>query len=446
MQTIVAQTIYKYKMLTPGGSVLAAVSGGADSMAMLHCLVSLGYAVHVLHIEHGIRGEASRRDADFVREYCKKHAVPFRVVSLDVPAYAAEKGLNTEQAARILRYQALRAWAAQLDCPIAVAHHQNDQAETVLLHLLRGSGLEGLCGMQSVNGDIIRPLLFVSREDILAYCRENSLAFVTDETNSDTLYTRNRIRHELLPLLESYNPRITQALCRTAELLSGDAQALEAQTEQLSKELLTCSQDSISLPVKELESLLTGLRRRLVRKAIFLLQGPEDTEQQHIDAVLALPGLQSGKKLHISKGLLVKHSAGKLLFYKTEPQKNAFTLPFEVGKTYDLGSRTVFSAKVDSMEANLSHCAFLDADKLPSPLTLRSRQTGDYIYPLGMEGKCALKKYLIDHKIPAETREELVLLAHDSEILAVVGHFISRKAAVEAAGRNILKITIREKN
>jgi len=444
--TIVRDTILKYNMLQPDSQVIAAVSGGADSMAMLHCLAALGYLPVVVHVEHGIRGISSRADSDFVKQYCRERNIPFRLVSVDVPAYAAENKIGTEQAARALRYEALRDAAAELSCPIAVAHHIDDQAETVLLHLLRGSGLNGLCGMQPVADGIIRPLLFVCRKQIEAFCKENALPYVTDETNTDITYKRNRIRHELLPLLKEYNPDITASLSRTADLLQGDALLLEQQTETLAEKLLTQNENTIIIKANLLRNLPVGAQRRLIRKALTLLRGPQDIEQKHIEAVVQLLQGQSGKRLSICNGIGCKLSYNQLAFYTELPQKSAYCYPFLPNKTFLFGEIEVQGKLTAKMGRHTAHCEYLDRDKLPHNLQLRTRLEGDYIYPLGMTGRAKLKKYLIDRKIPSEQREKLVLLAHESEILAIIGLTVSRHAAVEQSSQNILKIVTREIN
>ena len=260
---------------------LLAVSGGADSLALAHCCAQLAAqgwgAYSVCHVEHGLRGAEALRDMQLVERFCAEYKLPCFVEHVDVHALADAEHLSTEDAARRLRYDALRRVAAKVGASaIVTAHHEGDQAETVLLRLLRGAGLDGLAAMRPRQGDIIRPLLELPRAFLEQYCEANSLAYCHDSTNDDTAYTRNSIRKELLPLLaERYNAEIVRALARTATLLSEDADLLTSLADSAYMRLARRETDVLTLALKQLLAEPRPIRLRVLRRAYFELGGAE---------------------------------------------------------------------------------------------------------------------------------------------------------------------------
>ena len=269
-------------LLPPGSRVLCAVSGGADSMCLLHLLWSrrADWQLEVLaaHYEHGLRGEESRRDAAFVTDWCREHGIPCRTEQGDVPGYARQKGLGIEAAARELRYDFLRRAAEALGCDrIATAHNADDNAETLLLHLTRGSGGAGLGGIPPRRGSIIRPLLRCSRDEIEAYLRQNAVPHVEDSSNRSDAYARNLLRHQVTPVLRRLNPAFVQAAGRTAELLRRDEECLS----RLAEDFIKSWYDGESLPLEELTKLHPAIASRVLRQ---LCTG--SLEQSHVDETL----------------------------------------------------------------------------------------------------------------------------------------------------------------
>ena len=275
-----------------GKKLLAAVSGGADSMCLLHLLWSRGFDVTAAHFEHGIRGEESLRDAAFVRDYCVEKGIPFVISRADVPAYAKEKGLGLEQAARELRYAFLEETAARLDAErILTAHTLDDNAETLLFNLTRGSGTAGLMGIPKERGPILRPLLGVARAEILAYLEENGVPHVEDSTNETDDYTRNLLRHRVIPVLKAINPRFPEAAARAAFLAERDEALLSSLAEDFLRR--EYKDGAIALPALRAEhpavasrvvrALIPGLSMAQVEDVLAFLEGSEY-------ALLDLPG------------------------------------------------------------------------------------------------------------------------------------------------------------
>ncbi len=434
----VKEYIEKYNMLLPGAPVIVGFSGGADSTALVFLLHKLGYQVTAVHIDHGIRGEEAQRDAAFTRDFCRKYAIAYFIEHLDIPAFAKTSNLSLETAARQERYRLLQKYAASLHAPVAIAHNKNDQAETVLMHLLRGSGLTGLCGMQPVSGNIIRPLLTVTREEIENFNKKNNLSHITDSTNSDITFTRNKYRLCLLPQLRTFNPDAVAAIASCAELLSGYKELIDITMQQYARELLSVQEDSVTL--KLTDGLPDIVKFELIRLAISRLKGhPADIERIHTENTAALWHKQAGREIHLPGGIIARRGYETICFsYAKEPFAAKFD--FIPEKTYPWhNGQTVSSCFVSAMGKHEA-CEFLDFDSLGSGLTLRTRQSGDFIYPLGAQGKCSLKKYFIDKKIPQQQRGEIPLLARGSEILAILGCTVSSRAAVKTTTKNIIKI------
>ena len=276
-----SQTLAKDCELDTTGPIVVGVSGGPDSLCLLHCMHTLGYEVIVAHFDHGLRPE-STTDAKKVEDFSSKYDLVFETESEDIAAYAKENGLSIEEAARERRYPFLYKIAEKHQAQaVAVGHNADDQAETVLMHLLRGAGLDGLSGMRmrSYNADwneqipLVRPLLQTWREEILAYCEEHELEPLIDSSNTDTVYFRNRLRHELLPDLETYNPQIKPQLWRMADTLAGDREVVEQHINTVwDKVLVEDSQDSLAFSRPAFLEKNLGVQRRLLRRALTQLR------------------------------------------------------------------------------------------------------------------------------------------------------------------------------
>jgi tRNA(Ile)-lysidine synthase len=455
MEKLIVNILQQKCHLDRHKAILAGISGGPDSLVLLDILNKLGWQIIVAHFNHGLRSEATK-EADFVRGLAAKKGLPYIEDQADTASFAASNALSIEEAARHLRYGFLFAAAQQHQAQaVVVAHTADDQVETVLMHFIRGSGLSGLRGMPycslpntwSQQIPIVRPLLDISREEILSYCLDHQIEPVTDPTNQDLVYFRNRIRHELLPYLESYNPAIKSVLHRTAQVLAGDYEFLARMTEAAWNDCLKeQGLDYLALNRPRLLEEPLGIRRYLVRKAISLLRpGLRDIDFQMVERILALLENQPARgRLDVGAGLfvLLEGSTAWLAFWAADlpdagwPQisydrDGCSVLELKPPGKLSLNNDWVFHAQeseggLDIYPGAVSNTdpfrAWIDADRIGYPLLVRCRRPGDRFLPLGMGGKSVkLSDYLINVKLPERARSRWPIVASGDEIVWIPG-------------------------
>ncbi len=418
-------------------AVLVALSGGADSVALLDAMNALLQkgeisALFAAHVNHGIRGERANADEAFCVSLCKSLGVPLSVFRVDATAFAKERRMTLEEAARTLRYDALREAKAQTgaDC-ILLAHHANDQAETVLMHILRGCGLAGLCGMQARKGDLARPLLGVSRAEIDAYLSQNGLPHCVDESNETNDAFRNRVRHEILPAMQAENPAIVLTLCRMADLVSQD--------ESYLSELATAAQKTVlkgdSLDAAALDALPHPLKARVVHR---LLQ-PNVTETD-VQSVLRLCSMRTGARISLSDGRTAWRDSSRVTL-GVYPARSAYEVPYSDFGDAVLPCGVVYAQSVKAfLKPHDETEAYLDRDALCGDLMFRTRRDKDRMFPLGASGSRLFSDVLTDKKIPREMRD-MPLLCTGNEVLWAVGVSVSERVRVRETTKRILRLT-----
>lgn len=477
----VQRTLQRHRLLHPGQEIVVGVSGGPDSLCLLHVLHTLAPALrvrlHVAHLHHGLRGAEADADAAFVRETAAAWGLPFTLERADIATQAGHSGASLEEAAREARYTFLARLAAAVGAPaVAVGHNADDQAETVLMHFLRGSGLAGLRGMQprskwpTINSQtamgnlcLIRPLLFVTRREILDYCAMHGLAPRFDRSNEDTTFFRNRLRHELLPLLESYNPQMRRILGSTAAVLADDYELLRG--ELLAAWPAVVVQESGPRLVFDLDAwrhLPTAMQRSVLREAIHRLRGSlRNVNFVHVDNARTLlhEGL-AGDRMTLPAGLEVAlgydrfavGDEGVQLPVDHAPQMDAAWLPLSAPGTTSLAGWILETALLDpanlppDWQANADPWqATLDADVLGPTPALRTRRPGDRFQPLGMTGRSKLLAELFTNaKVPAPARDRWpLLLTTAGDIAWVCGLRVDERAKVTAATTAVMHINLR---
>lgn len=398
------------------GKIAAFVSGGVDSMVMLDMLVKSGADVFVVHVNHGIRKEADS-DCRFVQMYCEQIGVPFVSYSFDIPKLASQFGRSIETEARLRRQEVMQQLLAGKKADkVALAHHADDNAETVLMHVLRGCGVDGLKGITQ-SESILRPLLNFTREQITQYAEQNGVPYVVDKTNFDSTYTRNFIRHEVLPLVKTRYPGAVEALNRLAE---NATELLGAVDSQLDYSLIVQNENEVRLSLKAFESPFVA--NYVIAAAKKLM--PIDVTKAHIVNVLNLKNAESGSKAELAGSLKAYKEYDSIVFCFDKP-KFEFCVPFTQG-AIKLGKFTIKITPVSPEP--IKGKTIIDAD-LPLGIVFRNRKEGDKFIPYGGKSK-SLKKYLIDKKVPQRLRDDLVCLCDGDDVLAVVGVEISDKCKI----------------
>lgn len=435
----VRKEIIKY--VEAGLELVVACSGGADSIALTDALWRLqpehGYKLTVMHVEHGIRGQEALNDAEFVKRFCAERGLKFVCRHVKAAEYAEQQGLSLEDAARKLRYKEL------FDCAdinnsayVVTAHQADDQAETVLMQLLRGSGTAGLGGMQIQSGRIMRPLLFVRRSELEEYCRECNLQFCHDSTNDDLRYTRNRIRLELMPYLEAkFNPQLKKTLGQTAQLLRADDVFASCAAQKFYADHVKKQPEGVICWTDALNTAFEAVRTRVIRMMWEQVACGGELGFEHIRSVLALAvNGSSGKNIALPGKTAAVYSYGSLCICKKQalkddiPTDGKFAVSLNTselsGKEAEIvlpdGRKLVLS--VSTTQGKLTaNSAAVPLDMAGEKITVRTRSSGDRFYPYGSSGSKKLKDYFIDTKVPRGMRDKKILVTAGNNVLWIIG-------------------------
>lgn len=465
----VRKDIERENLLYPGARIIVGVSGGADSVCLLKVLLELkkdyGTELMAVHVNHGLRGEEAYRDQEFVENLCREWSVPVKAYFVNIRRLSEKLGISEEEAGRTARYRIMETVLRKTGFDlIAVAHNMQDQAETVMMNILRGAGIDGLCGIPVKRGRIIRPLLNVSRCEIERYLRENNISFCTDSTNKGVEYTRNRIRNELFPRIEElFGVDPVNQLVRLSKSASGDRDYLEEAARRLYSEAVITDSDEIVLSTVILRSLPDAMLKRIIRIAWERINNSrKNLEAVHADQVMVLcRNNLTGKEIHLPGGFSANISYDRLILKKRG--KNIFR-PF----SYPVkpGGRTVVGEANGALDSRVltreefmekgwyvknkesSNVQFFDLDRLGNDVVIRSRREGDRIRPYsgkaGAKGFTAgekkLKEFFIDKKVPAEERDRIPLVASGGRIAWIVGMRTSEEFRVREDTKNILML------
>lgn len=439
----------KEGLLPEGSPVITGVSGGADSICLFFVLQEitqrLGCSFSAVHVHHGIRGEEADLDEAFVRQICEEQGVPLRVFHGDVPDLARKEHLSLEEAGRRFRYACLEEAAGDdPDTRIAVAHHLDDQCETVLMNLLRGSSIHGMCGMPVKRGRIIRPLLCADRSEIEAFLERNGLNFRTDESNFSTDYTRNRIRLELLPYLrKQINPAADRHIAALAASMRDVSAYMERQAQEAAAQIVSEEKDSYRISCKGFSGCDRALQRELLRYVLDRTGGLRDIGQVHIESLRELFEAGTGTSISLPHRLkAVKEYDAVVLQREALQEELPAEIPVPVpgtagGISFSLEESPEGGLQVEQIPKNRCTKCF-DYGKIDSELVLRHRREGDYMV-IGQGQRKSLHRILIDDKIPRSMRDSILLLADGSHILWIpAAGRISEAVKITAQTRQIL--------
>ncbi|MGN0572440.1 MAG: tRNA lysidine(34) synthetase TilS [Acutalibacteraceae bacterium] len=438
----VRATVEKYGMLRKGAKVVAAVSGGSDSMAMLYILNLLkkefGFELCAAHVNHGLRGESADRDERLVAEKCAELGVPLHVLKADVAALAAEKGIGVEECGRQVRYDFFNSIGSGIT--VATAHNLSDRVETFLFNFARGGALRGLCSVPAVRDNIIRPLIDCSKAEIVEFCNKNSIEYATDETNSDVHYSRNRIRHNVVTELEKINPSFQLCASRCIDSLNED----EAFLRSLSNNIIDESKKDGGYDASVIANAPAPVKKRALIGIIERESGITP-ENKFINSLCAL--LESSGNMQINGGITVRVRKGTLDFPPESEQPE--TAVFIDGKAV-FGSAEIETEIININAINnlqnfskqvLDYC--LDCDKIVGKLTVRSRTAGDKITIASRGCTKSLKKLFNELSVPPEKRNSVAVLADDCGVVFVEGVGCDKRAAVTGATKRMAAVKIK---
>jgi tRNA(Ile)-lysidine synthase len=496
LESKVIDFIERHSLVSPGDRVVVGVSGGADSVCLLHVLAKwregLGMKLHIAHLNHQLRGVESEADANYVSDLAGSLGIPVTIDRQDVADYRLGKNLSVEEAARELRYAFFARVAGEVGAnQIAIGHTRDDQVETILMHILRGTGVTGLCGLapcspmaydsqgrswpasplslrvKRSNLLVVRPLLDISREETTSYCQEHQLDPRIDSSNVSLSFFRNRIRLKLLPQLRQYNPSVDQALLRLADIAKESSVFIEQQASVLWDEVARQENNAIYLDRKQIANLLIALQRQLLRTTVTRLTGDtRDIEASHIEAARSLLDKPVGKTISLPHGIICKGGYDEIVIASPPsvisseawqsqlppcpfpPLPGEFPLKVP-GNTVFPGWKVIASI-IRGREDSLSNTsegtyrsnlvADFDLHNTGTELFIRQRQPGDRFQPLGMDMPKKLQEFMVDAKIPRSWRGRIPIVCSPQQIIWVVGWRIDDRGKVTEASKEILRL------
>ena len=435
----IGQFIQKKINVSSGARLILGVSGGVDSVVMLHVLSSLDYKCVVAHCNFHLRSEESNRDEAFVKALAESFRLPFLKTDFDTREYARQQKISIEMAARDLRY----AWFEKIRKEqnaeaIAVAHHADDSVETFLMNLMRGSGLRGLKGIEPINGNVIRPLLCCTRGEIETYARVNKLKSVFDSTNSNTDFLRNKIRLELLPMLAEFNPSIRQTLTETIGRMQGAWKVFENNIEKITRENTFRQNGYLYIDIQKLQ------RQPDVNTVLFELLQPYHFHTDVVNQIVENLQDTSGARFQSDGYVLIKDR--EYLILSEEKRRNDFETEISEGNIeIKTPIHLFFNKKEKKDDFNISktkEAVHVDFDKLRFPLTLRVWRAGDIFYPFGMTRSKKVSDFLIDEKVNVLEKQHTYVLLSGNDIVWVVGMRVDNRFRVTNETKNVFEIII----
>lgn len=465
--------INAYNLIEKGDRILIGLSGGADSVCLMHILAvlckDLDVELFAVHVNHGIRKYEADKDEAFVKDLCDNLKIPFYAYHYDVKSIASKEGLSEEEAGRKVRYEAFLNASEKNKCnKVAIAHNKNDNAETILFNLFRGSGINGLTGMDPIltmktdtgSITIIRPLLYITREEIERYLSEKKLCYQSDSTNFQNIYTRNKIRNMILDYAKKeINNKVIEHITNAAGHLNEVQDFIEKCIRKQYKAIVKEGEGYYEYNVNKLNQEEIIIQKGIIRKILGQLAGKlKDIEAKHVDEVLSLGKKQVGKKIHLPYGMIAIKKYDIVNIYKRSPAYekdkcgNNSIEPIDIkipGRTYleqyDIYIETeIIENKKNKSFPKNSCMKWFDYDRIENTLKLRTRKDGDYLQINRQGGRKKLKDYFIDLKIPREERDQILLVAEVNHILWILGHGnrISEKYKINDQTKKILSMKL----
>lgn len=455
----VLNTINKYNLIESGDKIVIGISGGPDSVCLLHILNrlkdKLDIELYAAHLNHQIRGIEAQKDALYVSEICKEMGIIYFIKSIDVPKYCEENSLSIEEGARKLRYEMFDEIKQKTRSnKIAIGHNLNDQAETVLMRIMRGTGLQGLRGIEYIReNSIIRPLLDIERKDIEQYCEVHNLNPRIDESNLENIYTRNKIRLELIPyMMDNFNTNLIESIVRMSHNLRSDSDYIESEAQSKFSNICKVTSDSVNIRIKDFIKLHNAIKVRILRKGIKTILGDTNfIDQKHIEDVMEFESESKiNKMLTLPRGVFVYRKQDCITLTTTEIvneeinfsyniPNNGFVKIKEANVIIETQTMTIDrykNGKLDKMSKGF------DLNKIKGGMVIRSRQQGDKIKLAG--GTKKIKDLFIDLKIPREERCKVPIIADEQGILQIGEYKSSENYKIDEKTKEVLKVTFKK--
>jgi len=449
----VKTTIKKHSMLSEKDRVLTGLSGGPDSVCLLHVLNNLkdGYklALHAIYIDHGLRPDEIPSEIEFCKKLCENLGVPFITKSVDVKSYAKEYGLNKQEAARELRYKMFEDVAIEIGANrIALAHNADDQAETFFMRILRGAGQKGLSGIPPVRGKIIRPLIEIERKDIEEFLDGISQSFIVDSSNLKKDYFRNWLRLAVMPEFKRQNPELIRTISRTSEIIREEDNYLELiVTKTLMKLIPKKTDRTIELFLVPLETMDKVILRRVLRRAIDAVKGLRGIGFVHIEDIIELVKRgNSGDRIYLPKGIRVIKGYATLILTSEQPsQLGVYSLNVPEELALKESGVLIKSSFADSAEipCDGKSKVIIDAERIKLSLVVRARKNGDLFYPFGFGRRKKLQDFFVDEKIPRDERDSIPIVLSGDNIVWIAGYRADERFKVTAETKKILLLEIK---
>ena len=434
--------IFLNNLIKQGDKILLAVSGGIDSMVMAHLFLRRNHKEGIAHCNFSLRGQESDKDEELVRQFAADNNIPFYTIRFETKAYAKRNKLSIQMAARELRYN----WFEEIRGKngfdsVAVAHNLNDNIETLLINLIRGTGLAGMAGIKPLNNNIIRPMLFATRQEIQTYCDKNKIVFREDKSNADTKYTRNKIRHQVIPVIKEINPSVELTLNETAERFSGFNEIVSDYISQLKEKIGEEKEHIISFNISLLK---THLHNKAV---IFELFKPYGVANAKLNDLIRVIDGKTGGQIITDTHRIIKNRKEIVVSEVVWMQETSYTISDINAFCIYPGISSARNVKItDTYEIPSDpHIACIDLQKISFPVLIRKWKPGDYFYPLGMKQKKKLSDYFIDNKYSRFDKETIFILESDGKIVWLIGDRIDDRFKITSSTKKGLLLKLKRK-
>ncbi|WP_297214115.1 MULTISPECIES: tRNA lysidine(34) synthetase TilS [Thermodesulfovibrio] len=450
----VEKTVKKYNMISQGDHILVGLSGGPDSVCLLNVLKELSLKfklkISAAYINHGLRPDEIPGEIQFCQRLCDDLNINFHTKEINVRALAEIEKINIQEAARILRYEALDHISLNIKAhKIAVAHNADDQAETVIMRLLRGAGPAGLGGIPPVRKKLIRPLIEIERSEIEAFLSERQITYLIDSSNKNTKYLRNKIRQNLMPVIKSISPSATRAIVRTAEIMQQENDFINTSVTKALMRLMSRKTDErVELFCNPMEILNIVILRRALRVAIDSVKGLRGIDFDHIEAIIELIKRgKAGDRVYLPKGIRAIKGYSTLIITAEKPKKLSTYMVNEPKDVFISEASLLISIKEFKRDeinyfGDGKNTVVVDAEKIKFPLLIRSRKEGDYFYPFGFGKRKKIQDFYVDEKIPREDRDLIPIIESNGEIILIAGYRLDDRFKISDNTKRCLQIKV----